>query len=52
MKDPENIYIREKVASIYGRFGRFRAIDYTTQYYNKYISEHKGTASIKLFSYS
>ena len=52
LEDPDNFILREKVASIYGKFGRFRAIDYMSQHYNKFIEEFNGTAWIKLFTYS
>ena len=45
----DDVEMKEKTASIYGRFGRFRAIDYTNQYYNQFIREYNGTAVIKLF---
>ena len=49
LPDPENKLMREKVASIFGRFGSSRPCDYAVLHYNKEIKECKGTAYIKVF---
>ena len=49
LPDPNDEFLREKVAATYGKNGRFRAVDYTMQNYDKYDEEHKGYAKIKHF---
>ena len=44
--------IREQVASVYGKYGRLRAVDYTNLYYHQDILEHEGTAWIKEYEHS
>ena len=44
--------MREQIASIYGKYGRLRAVDYTNLYYDKDVPEHEGRAWIKKYDHS